>query len=375
MHEHSCRGKGQGSAVPCAPSGSAKPSFNRRNFLKRGAWSIAAFTVVGAGVTISKHGSRREPLAARGADANPFAYDLTQLKKTDPNLIRYEEVGRFPCPHPEPRRIAFGPRDQLYLAAGNYVTTMDRVGGVLSEIALSTSPRAAAVAGDELIYISLRDHIEVFDPKGQRRAAWDSPAPRTWMSGLAVSENELFAADAVHRLVLRYDRSGKLLRRLGQKDPDRGVPGFIVPSPFFDLAMARDGLLRITNPGRHRVDAYTINGDFEFCWGKGSAAIEGFCGCCNPISLRLLPDGRCITCEKGLPRVKIYSPDGAFESVVAGTEAFPENAKLVTKDDADGTQGGLDAAADSEGRIYILDPVARDVRILAKKKGEANQKT
>ena len=96
--------------------------------------------------------------------------------------------------------------------------------------------------------------------------------------------------------------------------------------------------------------------------------ITGFCGCCNPINLALLPDGRYVTCEKGLPRVKIYSERGEFESVVAGAESFPENARAcASKGLGDCTQGGLDVVADSRGRIYILDFVTSEVRVMQRK--------
>ena len=122
-----------------------------------------------------------------------------------------------------------------------------------------------------------------------------------------MGENNVFAADAGNRVVLRYDKSGKLAGRIGEKNKERNIPGLIIPSPYLGVVLAPDGLLRVNNTGRHRVEAYTVNGDLESSWGKPSNAIEGFCGCCNPIGLALLPDGRYVTCEKGLPRVKVYS--------------------------------------------------------------------
>ena len=92
--------------------------------------------------------------------------------------------------------------------------------------------------------------------------------------------------------------------------------------------MGRDGLLRVNNPGRHSVEVYSAKGDLESSWGKATATLStAFCGCCNPVGVALLADGRCVTCEKGLPRVKVYSAQGVFESVVAGPESFPENAQ------------------------------------------------
>ena len=49
-----------------------------------------------------------------------------------------------------------------------------------------------------------------------------------------------------------------------------------------------------------------------------------------------------MTSEKGAGRVKIYSADGNFESVVASAADFPEN---VT---------GLEVAANPTGQIIVL---------------------
>jgi len=262
--------------------------------------------------------------------------------------------------------MAIGPDDRLYVCAGNYVNCLSSAGQSGLELALEGPASCVAVARDGTIFAGLRDHIEVFNAKGARTARWESPDPKTWLTGLAAGAKDVFAADAGKLVVLRYDRSGKVVGRIGRKNAERNVPGFIVPSPFLDVIIHRDGLLRVNNPGRHRVEAYTFEGDLEGAWGKPSAAIEGFCGCCNPIAIAQLADGRVVTCEKGIPRVKIYSATGVFDSVVAGAESFPENAHACT-DLNDCVHGGIDAAADADGRIYILDIVTSDVRVLKRK--------
>lgn len=329
---------------------------DRREFLAAG---LRGVTMLATLTSLRSQGAQKET-------ANPFAYDVSRFSKTDPKLISYEEIKRWKSPSAGARRLAIGPDDTLYICAGNYVTAMDREGGRGLEIALTGPACCAAAAKDGTLFVGLRDHIEVFDAKGARKATWDSPGKKAWFTGLALTENDVFAADAGGRVLLRYDKSGKLVRRIGDKDKERNIPGFIIPSPYLDVEIARDDLLRVNNPGRHRVEIYTFDGDFEGAWGKPTAAIEGFCGCCNPIGLAQLPDGRIVTCEKGLPRVKIYSAVGEFESVVAGTESFPENAKACSSLN-DCTHGGLDAAVDSQGRIYILDFVAGDVRVMKRK--------
>jgi hypothetical protein len=96
--------------------------------------------------------------------------------------------------------------------------------------------------------------------------------------------------------------------------------------------------------------------------------IAGFCGCCNPIAFTLLPDGKYVTCEKGLPRVKVYSAHGEFQGVVAGVETFPENSRVaVGETPGDGVRASLDAVADPQGRIYVLDTVTRLIRVMVEK--------
>ncbi len=337
--------------------------ITRRRFLEG--------TARGAGVLAVSSGSIAGSIplvraASPGKDANPFALDVERLRKTDPKLIHYEQVGQFPSPNPSPRRISIGPDDRVYIAASDAVTVLDRAGARINEIACSGPARCVAAAADGTIYIGVGDHVEVFNRAGQRLATWDAPAKKAWLSGLAVGEKDVFAADSGNRVVLRYDKQGKLVGRIGEKNKDRNVPGLVLPSPYLDVELARDGLLRVNNTGRHRVEVYTADGDLESFWGKPSAAIDGFCGCCNPVALALLPDGRYVTCEKGLPRVKVYSPEGGFECVVAGVESFPENWRKCSL--ADCTVGGLDAAVDAAGQVYVLDLVRADVRIMARKK-------
>ena len=337
--------------------------LTRRQFFSRG--SVAAGLISLAASAAQGQTSAKEK-------ANPFAYDVSRLTQTDPKLVQYTQVRRIASPRENARRISIGPDDALYLTAGNYVNVLDGQGILLNEIALGSAARCLAISPEGVLFAGFQTHVELFDRKGQRTATWASPGPRTWLTSLAVTGDNVFLADAGNRIIHRCDRSGKIVGRIGAKDKDRNVPGFIIPSPFFDVEMHPDGLLRASNPGRHRVEVYTVDGDLEFAWGRPSNKIEGFCGCCNPINIARLPDGRTVTCEKGLPRVKVYRANGEFECVVAGPESFPENARSSTRARLpDGTpSGGLDVAVDSTGRIYVLDLVQGDILVMERKADE-----
>ena len=104
-------------------------------------------------------------------------------------------------------------------------------------------------------------------------------------------------------------------------------------------------------------DAAGQGGDLEFAWGKPSFELEGFSGCCNPSHFAMLPDGRFVTSEKGIPRVKVHDADGSFVTAVVGCDG------LDTETDP------CDVATDLEGRIVVLDPGKAVVRIFESKGG------
>lgn len=295
-----------------------------------------------------------------------YAYDVQDLAKIDPNLVLYEESSRpINTGFEEARSITAG-SGSIYVAGDMAVREFSTDGAFGSEIAFSDEPRCLAVT-DSAIYVGMKDHVEVYNQQGDRLASWQSLGGDAVLTSIAVSKDDVFVADAGNRVVLRYDRTGKLINRIGEKDEARNIPGFVVPSPYLDLAIAGDGLLRVTNPGRHHIEAYTFNGDREFWWGEFSSGVEGFCGCCNPVNFAMLGDGSYVTCEKGLIRVKVYDPAGDFVGVVAGPEQLaPGGASHVCLDPAQCQAGGFDVAVDADGRVLVLDTIKSVVRVFTK---------
>ena len=174
------------------------------------------------------------------------------------------------------------------------------------------------------------------------------------------------------RMVWHFDVDGQLAGQIGKPDPAQQWSGFIVPSPYFDLALGVDGMvLHVVNPGQRQIATFSYAGDRGGAWGAGGSKLSDFFGCCNPAHFAMLPDGRFVTSEKGIPRIKVYTAQGQFECVVAG----PEQLSVGDRHVADPSEGAdkrvFDVAVDRQGRVLVLDPRSRTVRVYLARQGSA----
>lgn len=292
----------------------------------------------------------------REGQANPFAYDIKQYEKSGADLVHYSEAGGIPIDLPGASGIAIGPDDGIYVCGGETVLIFNYDGTERSYFKITGKARCLAVDKNGDLYLGAEDHVEVYDAKGENKAIWDSLGEQAIITSLAVAETGVFVADAGSKIVWKFDKSGRKIQRIGDKDESKDIPGFIIPSPYFDVAIDPDGFLWVANTGRHSLENYTLDGDFRSSWGEFGMEIQGFSGCCNPSHFVILEDGSFVTSEKGLPRVKVYDRIGGLVSVVASTDRFIE-----------GTVG-LDLAVDSSQKIFVLDPFQKRVRIFEKNK-------
>jgi sugar lactone lactonase YvrE len=127
----------------------------------------------------------------------------------------------------------------------------------------------------------------------------------------------------------------------------------MLPNRSLDFDVDARGLIRATDPGRHRVSSWGSDGSPAGSYGKfGLSNPEDFVGCCNPVNLAIAPDGSVITAEKVAARVKVYNPDGKLLALI-GPENF--DPKCVH----------FHLAVDSKGRILVADPVRLEVKVFS----------
>jgi len=297
----------------------------RRAFVEGGFGLMAAGL---AGCDRQPPRAQRPPLDAR------FTYDISRYERTDPTLLLYEEKNHFPTGLTEPKCIAVM-GENILVGGDTVIQEFDAEGKRLRIRELPFTPHAIAPTG----LIAFKDHFEGGQPLGER----------VHLTAIAQRGDFVYVADAGHREVLRCRADGTVLSR---------ITGFVVPSPYFDLHIGPENLLWIVNPGKHHIGAYTLDGQYETGWGETAMNVEGFCGCCNPSYLVRLPDGRFVTSEKGLTRVKIYDVRGRFEGVVAGPEQFLHYRQ---------TGKAVPIACDARGRVLVLEVLRREVRVFVPK--------
>ena len=310
--------------------------MNRRKFLTTSAASLFPSWLI--------H-EDKPPLDAR------FNYDISAYSHTDPALLHYAETHLFPTGFREPKCLAVTGHSIL-VGGDRALKTYNPAGQLQATLELPALPHAVAGLGDGRLGIAFQDYFQLY---GHTPVTSESLGDRAHLTGITQLGERLFLADAGNREIVQCDLAGRVQSR---------IKGFAVPSPYFDILAGADGLLWVVNPGKHRIVAYTPDGNLELSWGETGMDIANFCGCCNPVYFTRLPDGRFVTSEKGLNRIKIYTAAGQFTGVVAGVEHLVKDLELAKQACANCHIGfGFPIACDAANRIFALDPATRNVRI------------
>lgn len=285
---------------------------------------------------------------------NPYDYGLDDLRHIDSNEICYKEMTGFKPDIEKPHGIAIDENDWIYICGEDRVMIYDKSGKKLFGFQTGGLGTCLNVGPEGDVFIGMRNYIMHYDEDRRLVKKWDIPNDRTVYTSLAATEDALFAADAGNKIIYRYDYEGNVLNEVGKKDTLQGIPGFVIPSPYFDIDLGRDDELWAVNSGMHAFEAYTEDGTLISSWKRTSMQLDGFSGCCNPSHMAILSDGSFVTCEKGIERIKIHTPTGDYKCVVAAPDSFDKDTV------------GLDVAVSSDDWIYVLDPVRGEVRVFVK---------
>lgn len=283
---------------------------------------------------------------------NPYDIGLDQYSQVDSALIGYREVLNLSLNEKDKKGIAFG-MNRLWVIGVNFIQAVSTEGAMLLKKELDKTPTSITIFKSD-IYISFNDEIRRYAEDGSQLFSWPLQGDSILITGMAANDSILYAADAGKRRVLKFRTDGTPLATFDGKRETGDLHGFIIPSPYFDLAFTPDGELWVVNPGKHALENYTPEGRLRGYWNRTSAGIDGFSGCCGPAQIAVLPDGSFVTAEKGLVRIKVHQPNGDLSTVVAPPSKFP------------GGTHAPDLAVGDNGVIYALDFDQKMIRVFEK---------
>jgi hypothetical protein len=292
---------------------------------------------------------------------NPYEYDLNKLKQVDTSLIGYKEVLQFESGLKNIAGISISDNTVIYVSGDHSVTLFDLRGNMKGMFKTDITAQFIAVAGDD-VFLGMNDHIEHYKISGSKVKLWKAYNEKSIITSIAINDNKIYLADAGNKIILQYSTDGNLMKEIGRKDTLMNSEGFVIPSRYFDVAFGAFNDLWVANPGKLRIENYSVSGNFQSSWGTPSMAIDGFSGCCNPAHFAILPNGDFVTYEKGLDRIKVYDPTGKFKCVVAASGNFKEKTDFQTG------QSNLvkDLTVDGMGNIYVADAYNM-IRVYTKK--------
>jgi sugar lactone lactonase YvrE len=254
------------------------------------------------------------------------------------------------------RGIAIGADGRIYAVGDSEVKVFDKEGELQGRWKTALPGYSVAVDRDGRVWVGQWQQVEIFDAEGAPVDTWKGPDRLGLVTAIDFGAADVFLADATARWIHRYDRDGKFLNDIGDK---HRKGGFHIPNGVVDFAVATDGIVHVANPGMHRVERYTPDGELLGHFGRFDGRDPaGFPGCCNPTNVALDAAGRVIVTEKAGPRTKVYDPEGRLLTVVSD-DAFAPEAK------------NMDVAVDADGRVYVADTARLEILVFVPKAGGA----
>jgi hypothetical protein len=201
-----------------------------------------------------------------------------------------------------------------------------------------------SVCGDT-IFASTVDLILIIGIDGRMQDEWGPFEDKSFITSVSANKSHLAYADAGNKMVVLLDRQGRVERIIGQNDGQ-----FILPSPYFDVALDSSNFLYVANTGHRRLETRSSEGRLISTFGEPGMAPNAFCGCCNPAHF-IKTSGGFVTSEKGINRIKILGKDGQFVEFVSSKNKFVPSIPL---DLASSDGNTIYAANPYDSKIYVF---------------------
>jgi hypothetical protein len=232
----------------------------------------------------------------------------------------------------------------IYLGGDSFVSGYDSDYDQIWTLATPAPVTALAYFGDT-IYASTIDMVLVISSEGKLLNDWGPFENNSIITSVSANKSNVVFADAGNKSLYILDKGGEVKRMVGRNDGQ-----FIVPSPYFDVALDNDGLIYVANTGHRRLETRGSDGATISYFGEAGTAPDAFCGCCNPAHFIKTKTGY-ITAEKGINRIKILGESGEFIEFVSSNNDFTPSVPL---DIASIDGNTIYAANPFDSKLYVF---------------------
>ena len=245
-----------------------------------------------------------------------------QLTEEDMNhtfVSPYEKINSFDA---DSDILSFDIYDNMvYVALNGKLSVFNLLGNHQRDFTIEAGVRDVVVE-NETIYLLYPTRIDLYTVDGEKKDEWEACSDNSDYCAFTITRDYVFVTDAENKNIVQYNKQGQLVRFI--KSP----AGFIIPSYAFDIISINDTIY-CSNSGRHKIESYTLDGEFIASFGISGAQAGAFAECCNPVYLAKNFDGNILTSEKGNPRISSYGRNGKFRTILfdsrtlgGGTNAY-----------------------------------------------------
>ena len=286
-------------------------------------------------------------LAFRGPkndDENPYQYDISGYKTVPEGMLKWSEQAPIQLKSDHiPQALVARKDGSLVIGFDDGLRVVEADGTIVS-FGFEQSIYCFAISSVGHLYAGTERGVVQFS-EGMKPMPQTDLGEQARITSMVWFKDHLYVADFGQRRVWRLDEKGTPNKQY------TGPDGILsLPSPYFDVAANSEGVW-VVDPGRHKL--HLLSDDFVEVKniGKTGMGPDGFSGCCNPTHIAMQADGSIVTLEKGLPRVRIFEVDGTLREFVTNTESLSP------------TMPATDLAVLPDGRIAVLDPFKKQVRL------------
>jgi hypothetical protein len=286
---------------------------------------------------------------------NEKRYSAGQLHYVDESLMLYKQKKVFKSYFDSALGIVFDSENNLYVCGNDGVRKFDSKNKFIEHFYFKESIRCMAFSPKVGLLCGSATEILILNTDGK---FIKKLANSKWglINSIITIDGYLFIADRTNRVVWKCDLNGEILLSFGSSSSDK-INGLVIPGIHLDLAISQDKLIYVSNPGRHQINSYEMDGKLKAVFGRPSFKHEGFCGCCNPVSIAVIDDQSIMTSEKGIARVKSIAVNGDLLGVIAAPIDFKNNKHAYT----------IDSLQREDGFVYLLETETNNVWVYEKR--------